>query len=129
MWDMADDGAEKSAQGGWSHMDQILRSNGSGPVYAFSRMRRRGTRNLCTYPPTRRMPVIVMTTKTTVGEEQPRLVPPLVYHDTSSGNRWLVEPPAGHQASEPAAFTGANARHAALEFAHRTYGCARYLAS
>src|SRR4051794_26804214 len=110
-------------------MDQISPFNGWEPVYALGSMRARRTRNRCTYPRTRRMPAIVMTTKTTVGYEQPRLVPPLVYHDTSCGDRWLVEPPAGHEPAAPTAFTGANARHAALEFAHRTYGCARYLAS
>ena len=69
-----------------------------------------------------------MTAKNTIGGEDARLPSPLVYRDGSHANRWLVEPPAGSGA-EVASFTGPNAWQAALEFAHRAYGCARYLAS
>src|SRR3954447_1734804 len=71
----------------------------------------------------------VMTAKNTTHIEEPRLPAPLVYRDEANQDRWLVEPPAEVEDGEPAAFTGPNACHAALEFAHRTYGCARYLAS
>jgi hypothetical protein len=72
------------------------------------------------------MPVIAMTARTTVGEEDPRTSPPLVYRDPNASEGWVVEPAA--TGAEAQAFTGPNARLAALEFAHRTYGCARYLA-
>jgi hypothetical protein len=69
-----------------------------------------------------------MTAKNTTGEDDRRLPAPLVYRDVSSEGRWLVEPPGAHEDGAPASFTGPNACQAALEFAHRTYGCARYLA-
>ena len=69
-----------------------------------------------------------MTAKNTTGEDDRRLPTPLVYRDTSCEDRWLVEPPPTQAGCHAESFTGPNARQAALEFAHRTYGCARYLA-
>lgn len=80
----------------------------------------------CSYAATQRMPVIAMTAKNTTQAEELRLPAPLVYADDRDADRWLVDPPG--RAAAPTAFTGPNACQAALEFAHRTYGCARYLA-
>jgi hypothetical protein len=74
------------------------------------------------------MPMTAMTARTTVGEEDPRTNPPLVYPDPRTAGQWLVEPPAASGLPEARAFAGPNACLSALEFAHRTYGCARYLA-
>jgi hypothetical protein len=74
-----------------------------------------------------RMPP-AMTAKNTTHTEEARLPAPLVYRDGADQNRWVVDPPDEAEAA-PTGFTGPNACHAALEFAHRTYGCARYLAS
>src|SRR4051794_26561745 len=65
----------------------------------------------------------VMTAKNTTHTEEARLPAPLVYRDGADQNRWLVDPP-DEAAAAPTAFTGPNACQAALEFAHRTYGCA-----
>ena len=70
----------------------------------------------------------VMTAKNTTHVEEERLPAPLVYQDEADQSRWVVDPP-GNMGAEPATFSGPNACHAALEYAHRTYGCARYLAS
>jgi len=53
-----------------------------------------------------------------------RASPPLVYRDRAISGGWVVEPPEGNGRQ---AFIGPNACMAALEFAHKTYGCARYL--
>jgi hypothetical protein len=66
---------------------------------------------------------------TNVNEDDHRAVLPLVYRDPGTEDGWLVEPPDASAGASCQAFTGPNARLAALEFAHRTYGCARYLAS
>jgi hypothetical protein len=70
----------------------------------------------------------LMTAKNTTHTEEERLPAPLVYRDEADQSRWIVDPPV-EQPAEPTAFTGPNACQAALEFAHRTYGCARYLSS
>lgn len=69
-----------------------------------------------------------MTTKITTQREDPRPEAALVYRDQSCPDRWLVGAPASSPPSEQA-FTGPNACQAALEFAHRTYGSARYFSA
>lgn len=66
-----------------------------------------------------------MTGKTTTQPEEKRPEAALVYRDASCPDRWLVGPPRPTQ-EEERAFTGPNACRAALEFAHRMYGSARY---
>lgn len=61
-------------------------------------------------------------------QEEPRPMAALVYRDASSPDRWLVGAPEFSTGREHA-FTGPNACQAALEFAHRTYGSARYFAN
>ena len=71
----------------------------------------------------------VMTAKNTTHIEEERLPAPLVHRDEADHSRWVVDPPGREGPAKPATFSGPNACHAALEYAHRTYGCARYLAS
>ena len=70
-----------------------------------------------------------MTGRNTTSEEEPRLDAPLVYPDGASANRWMVSPPPDRASVAPQAFTGPNARQAALEFAHERYGSARYFSA
>ena len=100
----------------------------AGSVHDYGRLNRSGNLHRCSDAAVRRMPVIAMTAKTTIGEDAARPTP-LVYRDVGAENRWVVELRETQVASEPTSFTGPNACFAALEFAHRTYGCARYLAS
>src|SRR4051794_5079686 len=72
-----------------------------------------------------RMPIITMTAKTTIGEDDPRPDPPLVYPDAGRTG-WIVQPPEHSEALDSRRFAGPNAETAALEFAYRNYGCARY---
>ena len=69
----------------------------------------------------------LMTAKITTQQEAPRREAALVYRDASCPDRWLVGAP-GQSPPEEQAFTGPNACQAALEFAHRRYGSARYFA-
>ena len=73
----------------------------------------------------------LMTAKSTTQQEEKRPEAALVYRDASCPDRWLVgapgESPHGDQGCEQA-FTGPNACQAALEFAHRRYGSARFFA-
>ncbi len=57
-------------------------------------------------------------------QEEARSEAALVYRDVDCPDRWLVESPE-HTPRQEQAFTGPNAWHAALEFAHRRYGSAR----
>jgi len=66
-----------------------------------------------------------MTAKNTTGEEENRPPPALVYPDQASPDRWLVGAPDA-AGPAPVEFSGPNACVAALEYAHRTFGCARY---
>jgi hypothetical protein len=50
--------------------------------------------------------------------------PAKVYPDAADPECWIVEPPTPH--TETRSFTGPNAESAALEYAHRTYGSARF---
>ena len=77
----------------------------------------------------------LMTAKSTTQQEEKRPEAALVYRDASCPDRWLVgapgQSPAGDQGCDQAyeqAFTGPNACQAALEFAHRRYGSARFFA-
>lgn len=69
-----------------------------------------------------------MTAKITTQQEEPRPEAALVYRDASCPDRWLVGAPE-HSPPDEQAFTGPNARQAALEFAHRRYGSARYFSA
>jgi hypothetical protein len=69
----------------------------------------------------------IMTGRITNQQESPRPQAALVYRDASCPDRWLVGAPE-FSAPEERAFCGPNACQAALEFAHRTYGSARYFA-
>ena len=73
-----------------------------------------------------RMSWPIMTAKSTTGDEEPRLAAALVYPDQSCADRWFVRPPEPNEAAQPIPFNGPNACHAALEFAHQQFGCARY---
>ncbi len=70
----------------------------------------------------------IMTGNFTSLQEDPRPMAALVYRDAACPDRWLVGAPESSKAREHA-FTGPNACQAALEFAHRTYGSARYFAN
>jgi hypothetical protein len=50
--------------------------------------------------------------------------PAKVYPDPHEADCWIVEAPTA--AIEPRVFAGPNAEAAALEFAHRNYGSARF---
>src|SRR4051812_11678356 len=96
------------------------------PVHNGGSFGLRGQPKRCSDVAMQRMPLIAMTAKTTFGQEDPRACPPLVYRDRITGGGWVVEPPNGVGVR---AFVGPNACIAALEFAHKTYGCARYLSA
>ena len=83
--------------------------------------------NPCHNAAMQRMSWPIMTAKSTTGDEEPRLAAALVYPDHACADRWFVRPPepTGDEA-EPIPFSGPNACHAALEFAHENFGCARY---
>ena len=51
--------------------------------------------------------------------------PAKVYPDPHEADRWIVEAPPT-DAAGPRVFDGPNAEAAALEFAHRNYGSARF---
>jgi hypothetical protein len=68
---------------------------------------------------------LAMTGNFTTQQEERRPLAALVYRDASRPDCWLVGPPDRDPAGEQA-FTGPNACQAALEFAHRIYGNARY---
>ena len=68
-----------------------------------------------------------MTAKNTTTQEPARPDAALVYRDAASPDRWLVGPP--DRAGEEHCFTGPNACVAALEYAHRQYGSARFFSS
>lgn len=73
-----------------------------------------------------------MTARITTQQEEKRPEAALVYRDASCPDRWLVGAPEhGAPGDHPSehAFTGPNACQAALEFAHRRYGSARYFAN
>lgn len=76
-----------------------------------------------------RMAWPIMTAKNTTGDEEPRLPAALVYPDDAGTDRWFVRPPESDGEARPIPFNGPNARHAALEFAHENYGCARHFSS
>lgn len=81
----------------------------------------------CSFVAVRRMLSPVMTGNITTLQEERRPEAALVYRDSSCPDRWLVGAPE-HSPPREQAFTGPNACQAALEFAHRTYGSARYFA-
>ena len=76
----------------------------------------------------RRMLLNTMTAKNTMTQDPPRLDAALVYRDQDEPDRWVVGPPA-QSADAQQAFTGPNACIAALEYAHRQYGSARFFSS
>lgn len=76
----------------------------------------------------RHMLANTMTAKNTTTQEPPRPDAALVYRDARMPERWLVGPPA-ESAGREHSFTGPNACAAALEFAHRHYGSARFFSS
>ncbi len=76
----------------------------------------------------RNMLIGAMTAKNTTMQEPARLDAALVYRDSESPDRWMVGAPADRPEQEQA-FTGPNACVAALEFAHRQYGSARFFSS
>ena len=82
----------------------------------------------CHHVAMRRMLLSTMTAKNTTTTEPPRLDAALVYRDSGAPDRWLVGPPA-QSADAAQAFTGPNACTAALEYAHRQYGSARFFSS
>ena len=51
--------------------------------------------------------------------------PAKVYPDPEQSDRWIVEAPAAPDPDRKV-FAGPNAEAAALEFAHRSYGSARF---
>lgn len=81
----------------------------------------------CHHVAMRHMLLSTMTAKNTTTEEPARADAALVYRDKASTDRWLVGPPAEIEGEEQS-FTGPNACQAALEFAHRHYGSARFFA-
>ncbi len=85
-------------------------------------------RTPCHHVAMRRMLVNTMTAKNTTTQEPARPDAALVYRDAASPERWMVGPPPASQEQEQA-FTGPNACTAALEFAHRQYGSARFFSS
>ncbi len=65
-----------------------------------------------------------MTGNLTTRQDEIRPEAALVYRDAGCPDRCLVSSPE-HTPHHEQAFTGPNAWHAALEFAHRRYGSAR----
>ena len=104
-------------------MNHTSWTGGTRPVHKRGSLGLHRQSNHCNHVALQRMSWMAMTAKTTIGEEDPRVSPALVYRDRITEDSWVVEPPDGLGTR---AFVGPNARSSALEFAHRTYGSARY---
>ena len=62
-------------------------------------------------------------------DSEGRTMPAKVYPASQDTDAWVVEPPVEHASAvvEPKTFTGRAALLQAVQYAHDTYGCARFL--
>jgi hypothetical protein len=62
-------------------------------------------------------------------DSEGRTMPAKVYPASEEAEAWVVEPPVedGSAVVEPKTFTGRAALLQAVQYAHDTYGCARFL--
>ena len=64
-----------------------------------------------------------------LGDSEGRTMPAKVYPASEDAEAWVVEPPVDDVSAmvEPKTFTGRAALLQAVQYAHDTYGCARFL--